>query len=226
MTSPFGPSNPAIVPVVGSLSHWMSLLVWAHKRKRHLFGIGKCLKTWNDVFKCHRDETECTAKGSSLHMLKAFAQVSHLWQVDSVRGAWFNKAFFLSFGDWFMKLIATRVFSIPLLSWQYIRVLSRVAIPRQKQHTKPGSCPALPGQPWLRVSIVPRLPVSLAWTARQRVPEPAASSTDSLRASFLSLVLSDQTVQSPSDTKHSKQELSRYPLELGEEKGKLLFFFS
>ena len=33
------------VAVIGLISHWMSLLVWIHKPKEHLFGIRKFLKT-------------------------------------------------------------------------------------------------------------------------------------------------------------------------------------
>lgn len=33
------------IPVVELISHWMSLLVWIHKPKQHLFGIRKFLKT-------------------------------------------------------------------------------------------------------------------------------------------------------------------------------------
>lgn len=185
----------AIVPVVGSLSHWMSLLVWAHKRKRYLFGFRKCLKTWNDVFKHHQDETECTAEGSSLQMLKAFARVSQLRQVNSVRRAWFNEGFFLSFDDSFMKLIAPRVFSVPLVSWQRETHVSWAIgwCPASSGAQSPAP-PGAPGPALAAASrdeepILARLPVSLTWTARKSVPEPAASSTDTFRASFPSLVV-------------------------------------
>lgn len=55
--------------------------------------------------------------------------------------------------------------------------------------------PGAPGPALAAVSrdeepVLAQLPVSLAWTARQSVPESAASSTDTLRASLPSLVLS------------------------------------